>query len=65
MIEPAHGASAVPMTVGIGLRLRHFSEVIATRPAIGWLEVHAENYLGGGFARSKIIGQRSCPGRRT
>ena len=35
---------------GIGLRAPHVAEVAATRPAIGWLEVHAENYMGGGPA---------------
>jgi uncharacterized protein (UPF0276 family) len=34
--------------VGIGLRAPHVAEVLATRPAIGWLEVHAENYMGAG-----------------
>jgi uncharacterized protein (UPF0276 family) len=33
---------------GIGLRSPHVAEVLVTRPAIGWLEVHAENYMGGG-----------------
>jgi uncharacterized protein len=41
---PGHGGS------GIGLRSPHVAEVLATRPAIGWLEVHAENYMGGGPA---------------
>ena len=31
--------------VGIGLRSRHVSEIAATRPEIGFLEVHAENYM--------------------
>ena len=35
---------------GIGLRTPHIDEVMATRPAVGWLEVHAENYMGGGAA---------------
>ena len=35
---------------GIGLRAPHVSEVMATKPRIGWLEVHAENYMGGGAA---------------
>jgi uncharacterized protein len=35
---------------GIGLRSPHVAEVIATRPDVGWLEVHAENYMGGGPA---------------
>lgn len=34
--------------VGIGLRAPHMAAVLATRPALGWLEVHAENYMGGG-----------------
>src|SRR5512132_448588 len=35
---------------GIGLRTPHIAEIDATRPAVGWLEVHAENYMGGGPA---------------
>jgi uncharacterized protein (UPF0276 family) len=31
---------------GIGLRGPHFNEILAGRPAIGWLEVHPENYIG-------------------
>ena len=34
--------------VGIGLRAPHIAEIIATPPPVGWLEVHTENYLGGG-----------------
>ena len=30
---------------GIGLRLPHIAEVVATRPPVGWLEVHPENFL--------------------
>jgi len=29
----------------IGLRLPHIAEVVATRPAVGWLEIHPENFL--------------------
>ncbi len=35
---------------GIGLRTPHVAEIQATRPPIPWLEIHAENYLGGGPA---------------
>lgn len=35
---------------GIGLRAPHVAEVLEGRPAIAWLEVHAENYMGGGPA---------------
>ena len=30
---------------GIGLRLPHILEVAATRPHVGWLEIHPENFL--------------------
>src|SRR6516164_5567468 len=36
------------MHVGIGLRAPHVAEVLASRPATGFFEVHTENYLGGG-----------------
>ena len=37
--------------VGIGLRHAHYEEVINTRPGVGWLEVHPENFFGGGSHR--------------
>jgi uncharacterized protein (UPF0276 family) len=33
---------------GIGLRAPHVEEIAATKPPVGWLEVHAENYMMGG-----------------
>lgn len=33
---------------GIGLRGPHYRAVLETRPAVGWLEVHAENHFGRG-----------------
>lgn len=41
---------AVPATAGIGLRSPHISEMLSRRPSAGWLEVHAENYMGDGAA---------------
>jgi uncharacterized protein len=43
-----HMSTSAKLGVGIGLRAPHVAEVLATRPAIGWLEVHAENYMGEG-----------------
>jgi uncharacterized protein len=45
------GARGVPLAAGIGLRAPHLDEILTTRPAIPWLEIHPENYLGGGPAR--------------
>lgn len=46
-------AAGRPAT-GIGLRCPHFEEIVATRPAIGFLEIHAENYMGGGRMPARL-----------
>jgi len=46
--------AGAPAAAGIGLRAPHVQEVITTRPPIAWLEVHAENYLGGGPALRRL-----------
>jgi len=46
---PAGAARAsVPAAAGIGLRFAHHQAVADTHPPVAWLEVHAENYFGGG-----------------
>ncbi|MBK7614174.1 MAG: DUF692 domain-containing protein [Vitreoscilla sp.] len=35
---------------GIGLRQAHVAELLARRPALGFVEVHSENYFGAGGA---------------
>jgi hypothetical protein len=40
----------MPVKAGIGLRTPHMAEIVAKQPDIGWLEVHAENYMGFGPA---------------
>jgi uncharacterized protein (UPF0276 family) len=42
--QPARPADPV----GLGLRAPHFQDVLAQLPALGWFEVHSENYFGGG-----------------
>lgn len=39
---------AIPASAGIGLRSPHIGEMLTRRPSAGWLEVHAENYMGDG-----------------
>jgi len=43
--------AGLPWRAGIGLKPQHFRDVLATRPDIGFFEVHAENYMvdGGPF----------------
>lgn len=54
------GASrhGLPARAGIGLRSPHVGEVLATRPPLPWLEIHPENYLGGGPAVSALLAIR-------
>ena len=40
--------SAKLKRAGVGLKAEHYRTVIETRPDIGFFEVHAENYMGGG-----------------
>ena len=42
--------SQLPIAAGIGLRSAHHAQVMAERPHVAWLEVHTENFLGGGAA---------------
>ncbi len=39
-------------SAGIGLRAPHYADFLGARPAVGWVEVHSENYFGaGGYDR--------------
>jgi len=38
----------IPAQAGIGLRFQHHQAVLDARPEVGWMEVHTENYMGGG-----------------
>jgi uncharacterized protein (UPF0276 family) len=42
-------ASLPSESVGIGLRYPYYEEVLDTDLNLGWLEVHPENYFGGGL----------------
>lgn len=55
-------SAGVPAAAGVGLRFQHHNTVLETRPAIAWLEVHTENYLGGGpSARTLDAVRRDYP----
>lgn len=43
---------------GIGLRGRHYEAVLEQKPDIGWIEVHPENYFGGGRHRHYLTKAR-------
>jgi uncharacterized protein (UPF0276 family) len=41
-------ASRLPCRAGVGFKPMHFAEIMADDPPIGFIEVHAENYMGAG-----------------
>ena len=38
----------LPNLPGVGYKPQHFSAILANAAPVGWLEIHAENYMGGG-----------------
>lgn len=38
----------LPARAGVGLKPQHYADLIADPGAVGWLEIHAENYMGDG-----------------
>lgn len=46
---PAPSAQdGLPPRAGIGLKPQHFEDIVATRPEVGFFEIHAENYMVAG-----------------
>jgi len=44
----------LPCVASIGLRAAHYQEVLSTLPPLQWVEVHSENFFGGGAARATL-----------
>lgn len=50
-------SAGLPSRTGIGLKPQHFGEVLATRPDVGFFEVHAENYMVDGGPLHHYLGR--------
>lgn len=47
--SPQHWSrTPIPASAGVGLKARHYNTVLRQRPALGFFEVHAENYMCAG-----------------
>jgi uncharacterized protein (UPF0276 family) len=46
-----------PRTAGIGLKPQHYRDILEKRPAFGFFEVHAENYMGDGGPPHHFLGE--------
>jgi uncharacterized protein (UPF0276 family) len=60
IVTDAPGAKNIAQGVGIGLRAAHYRPVLDSRPAIGWLEVHSENYFGDGGYDLHVLHELRC-----
>jgi len=46
MLDQTH--RSLPNRPGVGYKPQHFADILADPGPVGWLEIHAENYMGGG-----------------
>lgn len=56
-------AGRLPARAGIGLKSQHYRDILDTRPALGFFEIHAENYMveGGPFHHYLGLIRRDYP----
>jgi uncharacterized protein len=47
--------SRADVCVGVGLKAPHYGNILEHRPAIGFFEVHAENYMGAGGSPHRYL----------
>jgi hypothetical protein len=45
---PGHIGSGLPAQPGVGFKPQHFEALLTGAGSVGWLEIHAENYMGDG-----------------
>ena len=45
----------LPQRAGVGLRLPHLAEFVATQPGAGWLEIHPESFLANPHATELLM----------
>lgn len=53
----AHRACASGFTAGIGWRYPHYAQLLESKPALDFLEVHSENFFGQGGAAWAVLQQ--------
>jgi uncharacterized protein (UPF0276 family) len=56
-----HGLTGLPAKPGVGYKPQHFAAILAEPGPVGWLEVHAENYMGQGgrpLAQLRALAER-------
>ncbi|WP_370244886.1 DUF692 family multinuclear iron-containing protein [Salipiger sp.] len=56
-----HSFTTLPAAPGVGYKPQHYAEILAAAGPVGWLEIHAENYMGDGgrpLAQLRALAER-------
>ncbi|MCE8513611.1 DUF692 domain-containing protein [Ruegeria pomeroyi] len=48
MLDTSRTNNQLPALPGVGYKPQHFAEILEAPGPVGWLEIHAENYMGDG-----------------
>ncbi|NDW47430.1 DUF692 family multinuclear iron-containing protein [Ruegeria sp. PrR005] len=48
MLDASRAPNGLPSVPGVGYKPQHFAEILDAPGPVGWLEIHAENYMGDG-----------------
>lgn len=52
---------SLPARVGVGYKPQHFADILQNAGCVGWMEIHAENYMGDGgrpLAQLRALAER-------
>ena len=47
--------SPIPVRAGVGFKANHGTEILETKPDLGWFEIHPENYMVAGGPRHALL----------
>ena len=56
-----HSFTTLPAAPGVGYKPKHYAEILSGPGPVGWLEIHAENYMGDGgrpLAQLRALAER-------
>ncbi|MFA3916094.1 MNIO family bufferin maturase [Ruegeria hyattellae] len=48
MLDNSLRSNRLPFAAGVGYKPQHFAQILNDAAPVGWLEIHAENYMGDG-----------------
>ncbi len=61
MLDTNSSFDRLPDAPGVGYKPQHFQDILDDSGSVAWLEIHAENYMGGGgrpLAQLRHLGER-------